>query len=119
MGCGERCAEEVARSSFDEAVLCIARTTGGKVPKRQAEALAIEVSQDVEAFYASGEADGSELTLDPLVMSLDGKGIVMRREDLREATKRAAERKQHKRKRASVAGREAQAHGDGSDGLQH
>ena len=31
-------------------------------------------------------------------MSLDGKGIVMRREDLREATRKAAEREQHKLK---------------------
>src|SRR5919197_5526356 len=42
--------------------------------------------------------DRPKPTLDPLVMSLDGKGIVMRREDLREATKRAAEREQHKLK---------------------
>jgi hypothetical protein len=97
-GLRRRLAEEVARSSFDEAVLSIERTTGGKVPKRQAEALAAEFSQDFEAFYASRGSDEPEPTLDPLVMSLDGKGIVMRREDLREATRRAAEREQHKLK---------------------
>jgi hypothetical protein len=97
-GLRRRLAEEVARSSFDEAVLSIERTTGGKVPKRQAEALAAEFSQDFEAFYASRGSDEPEPTLDPVVMSLDGKGIVMRREDLREATRRAAEREKHKLK---------------------
>jgi hypothetical protein len=97
-GLRRRLAEEVARSSFDEAVLSIERTTGGKVPKRQAEALAADFSQDFEAFYASRGSDEPEPTRDPLVMSLDGKGIVMRREDLREATRRAAEREQHKLK---------------------
>jgi hypothetical protein len=88
----------VAGSSFDEAVRGLERTTGGKVPKRQAEALAGQVSQDFEAFYASRGSDEPEPTLDPGVMSLDGKGVVMRREDLREATRKAAERKPHKRK---------------------
>ena len=97
-GLRRRLAEEVACRSFDEAVLSIERTTGGKVPKRQAEALAAEFSQDFEAFYASRGSDEPEPTLDPMVMSLDGKGIVMRREDLREATRRAAEREQHKLK---------------------
>jgi hypothetical protein len=93
-----RLAEEVARGSFDQAVLGIERTTGGKVPKRQAEALAAEFSQDFEAFYASRGSDGPEQALDPLVMSLDGKRIVMRWEDLWEATRKAAEREQHKLK---------------------
>ena len=97
-GIGRRLAEEVARSSFDEAVRGLERTTGGKVPKRQAEALAAKVRQDFEAFYASRGSDEPEPTLDPLVMSLDGKGLVMRREDLREATRKAAEREQHKLK---------------------
>jgi hypothetical protein len=97
-GLRRRLAEEVARSSFDEAVLGLERTTGGKVPKRQAEALAAKVSQDFEAFYASRGSDEPEPTLNPLVMSLDGKGIVMRWEDLREATRKAAEREQPKLK---------------------
>lgn len=97
-GLRRRLAEEVARGSFDQAVLCIERTTGGKVPKRQAERLAGEISQDFEAFYVSRGSEEAEPTLDPLVMSLDDKGIVMRREDLREATRRAAEREQHKLK---------------------
>ena len=97
-GLRERLAVEVARGSFDEAVRAIETTTGGQVPKRQAEELAAKVSQDFEAFYQHRASRGPEETLDPLVMSEDGKGIVMRKEDLREATKRAAERDGHKLK---------------------
>jgi hypothetical protein len=97
-GLRERLAFEVARGSFDEAVRAIETTTGGQVPKRQAEELAAKVSQDFEAFYEDRASQGPEETLDPLVMSEDGKGIVMRKEDLREATKRAAERASRKLK---------------------
>jgi hypothetical protein len=97
-GLRERLAFEVARGSFDEAVRAIETTTGGQIPKRQAEELAAKVSQDFEAFYQHRASRGPEETLDPLVMSEDGKGIVMRKEDLREATKRAAERDGHKLK---------------------
>jgi len=57
-----------------------------------------DISQDFEAFYQSRGATELEPTSDPLVLSEDGKGIVMRREDLREATRRAAERGAHKLK---------------------
>jgi hypothetical protein len=97
-GLRERLAVEVARGSFDEAVRTIETTTGGQVPKRQAEELAAKMSQDFEAFYEDRASRGPEETLDPLVMSEDGKGIVMRKEDLREGTKRAAERDAHQLK---------------------
>ncbi|MGH7371685.1 MAG: ISKra4 family transposase [Candidatus Methylomirabilales bacterium] len=96
-GLRERLAFEVARGSFDQAVRAI-ETTGGQVPKRQAEELTAKVSRDFEAFYRHRASPGPEPTLDPLVMSQDGKGIVMRKEDLREGTKRAAERDAHKLK---------------------
>jgi hypothetical protein len=97
-GLRRRIAEAVAQGSFDEAVASVVRTTGGKVPKRQAETLVADISQDFEAFYQSRGATELEPTSDPLVLSEDGKGIVMRREDLREATRRAAERGAHKLK---------------------
>jgi hypothetical protein len=97
-GLRERLAFEVARGSFDQAVRAIETTTGGQVPKRQAEELAAKVSQDFEAFYQHRGSRGPEETRDPLVMSEDGKGIVMRKEDLREGTKRAAERESRKLK---------------------
>ena len=50
-GLRKRVAEEVAKSSFDEAVGSVVRTSGGKVPKRQAEEIAVEVSQEFASFY--------------------------------------------------------------------
>ena len=97
-GLRRRVAEEVARNSFDEVVVSVVKTTGGKVPKRQAEGLAAEIAQDFEAFYEGRGATLPEQTRDPLVMSLDGKGIVMRQDSLREATRKAAAGECHKLK---------------------
>ncbi|MCP4209042.1 MAG: ISKra4 family transposase, partial [Shimia sp.] len=97
-GLRQRVGEEVAKNSFDEAVSSVERTTGGKVPKRQTEEIAVELVQDFEAFYDSGLSHGPEQTSDPLILSEDGKGIVMRAEGLREATRKAAKRAKHKLK---------------------
>jgi hypothetical protein len=93
-----RVAREVARGSFEEAVEAIEETTGISVAKRQAEELAARAAVDFDEFYAAKQALE---TLDPtpepiLAMSVDGKGIVMRKEDLRAATRKASETKKHK-----------------------
>ncbi len=98
-GLRERIATEVLKGSFDEAVDTVIKTTGGKVPKRQAEALAVEVSQDFEAFYAQGLSTELEETQDPLILTSDAKGVVMKQEDLREATRKAAQKQAGKRKK--------------------
>jgi len=90
-GLRRRAAEGVALDSFDEAVADIDKTTGGKIPKRQTEEVAVAVAQDFDAFYSSREAKESRQTSSILAMSTDGKGIVMRKEDLRPATRKAAE----------------------------
>ena len=87
---------EVAKGSFDEAVMAIAEGTGAQVPKRQTEQLSRVISVDFEAFYAHQPV--VEVRTDLLVMSVDGKGVVMRQQDLREATRKAAERSKRKRK---------------------
>ncbi len=97
-GLRRRVGEEVTKGSFDEALSSVARTTGAKVAKRQGEEIAVEISQDFEAFYERGRSDGPEATSDPLILSEDGKGIVMRTEDLRGATRRAALSAKHKLK---------------------
>ncbi len=97
-GLKRRIAEEVAKGSFDEAVLAVEKATGGKVPKRQAEEMSVRISQDFEEFYARALESGIESPQDLLIISLDGKGIVMRHEDLREQTRKAAERANRKRK---------------------
>ncbi len=82
-------AEESAKSSFDEVVELIAKRTGASVPKRQVEELAVRAAQDFDAFYRDRLRE-PEQTADLLVLSFDGKGIAMRHEDLREATRKAA-----------------------------
>jgi hypothetical protein len=93
-----RVAEEAAKSSFDETLESIGKTTGGHVPKRQLEELVMRAAQDFDAFYemrqgqpAVGETSGSVM-----VISVDGKGVVMRMQDLREQTRKAAMERQHK-----------------------
>lgn len=86
---------EVAKGSFDEAVMAIEEGTGAQVPKRQVEQLSRAISVDFDEFYASQSMEaGTGL----LVMSVDGKGVVMRHQDLREATREAAEKSKHKLK---------------------
>ncbi len=87
-----RVAIEAAKNSFDEGVKTLEVYTGAHVPKRQFEELVIRAAQDFEAFYAERQAGARA---DPhtgsiLVLTVDGKGVVMRPEDLREPTQRAA-----------------------------
>lgn len=94
-GVRRRVAEQAARASYDEVVKSITDTTGAPVHKRQVEELAIRAAQDFEAFYATRTVeaeDGDDL----LVLSFDGAGIIMRPEDLRPATRKAAARATHK-----------------------
>jgi hypothetical protein len=80
---------ESTRGSFDDAVEAIERATGHQLGKRQVETLAGRAAIDVEAFYARGRAPTSEPG-DVLVVSCDGKGVVMRPDALRPATAAAA-----------------------------
>ena len=83
---------EAAKSSFDEGVKTLEVYTGAHVPKRQFEELVIRAAQDFEAFYAERQtrARADPHTGPILVLTVDGKGVVMRPEDLREPTQRAA-----------------------------
>ncbi len=92
-----RCAIEAARGSYDEGVAALAATTGADVAKRQFEQLAIRAAQDFDAFYDTTALDIQvEQTGSILVLTSDGKGIVMRFEGLRPATQKAARRSEHK-----------------------
>jgi hypothetical protein len=87
-----RVAIEAAKISFDEGVKTLEAFTGAHVPKRQFEQEVIRAAQDFEAFYADRQtrARADPHTGPILVLTVDGKGVVMRPEDLREATQRAA-----------------------------
>jgi hypothetical protein len=87
-----RVAIEAAKNSFDEGVKTLEAFTGAQVPKRQFEQEVIRAAQDFEAFYADRQtrARADPPTGSILVLTVDGQGVVMRPEDLRPATQRAA-----------------------------
>lgn len=91
-GIRRRVAEEASKVSFAETSETIAKTTGGEIGKRQCEEVSVKVAQDFEDFYAQRAQKGAESTSDLLVVTTDGKGIVMHSKDLREATAKAAKK---------------------------
>jgi hypothetical protein len=93
-----RVAEEAAKTSFDETFESIGKTTGGHVPKRQIQEQVRLAARDFDAFYEMRQGQPAVLE-DPgsiMVMSVDGKGVVMRTSDLREQTRKAAQARKHK-----------------------
>jgi hypothetical protein len=78
-------ATEAARGSFEEAVAAIDRGTAAHVGKRQAEGLARAAAVDFEAFCERTDRQEPDED-DVVVISADGKGIVMRPDGLRPAT---------------------------------
>ncbi len=83
-------AVESTRGSFDDAVEAMARATGQQVGKRQAEELTARAAVDFDAFYATRQPPPAGDPSDVLVLSCDGKGVVMRADALRPATAAAA-----------------------------
>ena len=98
-----RVAEAAASRSFDEALFELSRHTGAEVPKRQAEQLAVRAAEDFDAFYEARRAAAGEPAPEEsvVVLTFDGKGVVLHREDLREATRKAAERRRRQREQLS------------------
>jgi hypothetical protein len=73
---------EAARGSFQDATDAISRQTGQLLGKRQVEELASLAAMDFEEFYETRRPVRSERG-ELLVLSADGKGIVMRADALR------------------------------------
>ncbi len=86
---------EAARGSFEQAAVVVERASGVRVGKRQLEALAGAAVADVAGFYAQRPPSACS-DADLLVLTCDGKGIVMRPEALRETTAKAARTTGHK-----------------------
>lgn len=106
-GVKQRVAQEAARGSYDEAVAAMARSTGAEVAKRQVEELAVGAAQDFDAFYEGRQAQTAaeaKKTAQILVLTVDGKGIVMRPEALREATRKVAQKSKRKLKKRLTKG---------------
>ena len=91
-----RAAEETAKHSFEETVASLERQVGTVVGKRQVEEVVWRAAQDFDAFYARGIQSRPVETGPILVISADGKGVVMLPRDLREATRKAAQKASHR-----------------------
>jgi len=95
-----RAAEESAKNSFDEAVQTLTRYTGAHVPKRQVEQLTVQAAQDFDAFYEVRRRQAAQTSPEApdslLVITGDAKGVVMHKQDLRPATRKAAQNKHNK-----------------------
>jgi hypothetical protein len=91
-----RVAEMALGGSYERAVHVLERNTGSKIAKRQAEEITIRSAVDFDDFYASRAGKPPEGPEDLVVLTMDGKGVIMRHEALREATRRAAEKERHK-----------------------
>jgi hypothetical protein len=91
LGLRRKLAYEAAKDSFDDAVEAVELATGVLIPKRQAEEEVRRAAVDFDAFYA-GRAPAKNLEAGGLlILSTDGKGVSMRRDALRPATRKAAE----------------------------
>lgn len=107
-GVSRRVAEDIAQGPYEAAVESVASTSGAHIARRQAERLVVKAAADFDAFYAQRAATvtmGSRESI--LVITVDGKGIVMRQEDLRESTKKAAKKASRKLKHRLTKGEKA------------
>lgn len=89
----ERVSDEARTGAWEQAVKRIDRSTGAHVPKRQAEEQTVDAAQDFEPFYEQRvQPVNDTLSAQALLCgSNDGKGITMRPEALRDATRKEAE----------------------------
>ena len=90
-----RAAAAAASRSFDETRFDLSRNTGAEVRKRQGEQLAVRAAENFDAFYEARRAGEGEPPPEgsAVVFTFDGKGMVLHRGDLREATRKVAEKR--------------------------
>jgi hypothetical protein len=100
---------EAARGSFQDAVCGIERACGQQLAKRQVEELAQIAAVDFEDFYQARKPARSKPG-DLLVISADGKGIVMRPDALRPKAAAARARPGPKHPKTRLASAEKSNH---------
>ena len=94
-------AQEIIKSSFDESRLTIEQKTGVRIGKRQALTLVEQCASDFDTFYQQSflNTQPDEVASLPImVLTTDGKGIVMRPDSLREGTRKRQLNTTHKLK---------------------
>jgi hypothetical protein len=90
---------KTVQGPFDEAIETLHEATGIKIPKRTAEEILIDASEDFDIFYAHRQGDPGDKKGPILVGSVDCKGIPMIRSELapRKVRRRKGEKVQKKR----------------------
>ncbi|MFI6729958.1 ISKra4 family transposase [Streptomyces sp. R-74717] len=89
MGLRRLAVTEAVRGSYDQAQAAVERRCGKVLGKRRLEELVTEAAVDVDAFFRARIPLPRSADM-PLVIQVGGKGVVMRPDALREATRRAA-----------------------------
>ena len=86
---------EIINNPFHESLQSIHRWTGVTLTNEQAQRIILDAANEFTPFYqhrASHEADDAQ-NLPLLILTSDGKGVVMKTQDLRPATRQRALRK--------------------------
>lgn len=81
---------EAIKGPFEEVTKTIDEYTKAHVPKQQVQQIVEKVAVDFDEFYKTSNNQREEITAEIIVASADCKGIVMRKEDLRETTRERA-----------------------------
>ena len=89
LGVRRLAAQQAAEVSFDATVAMLTDRTGKTIGKRQVEQLVQRAAGDFDAFYAQQKPAADAPSGAILAITVDGKGVVMRPEDLREPTRKA------------------------------
>jgi len=85
-------AKEASKGSLDDAIELVRDISGVKISKGTAIRLVMESAESFESFYNKGKGEVFPSRVDQLlVLTTEGKGIVMRPEDLREQTRKKRE----------------------------
>jgi hypothetical protein len=93
-------ANEVALRSYDQTGEQISQRTEARYPKRQIEEMVRRYARDFDGYYALPLLRGWRASEENLmILTLDGKGVVMLPEDLREETRRRAAQTTNKQRR--------------------
>ena len=95
----QRLARELAKGSYGEGILSVKLQTGVAIPRRQAEVIVKTASADFQAFYEDRRLEALRRVAknnEFMILTTDGKGIVMLKKDLREETRKRAEETDHK-----------------------
>ena len=96
LGVRRLAAEQAAQVSFEASVQALAQHTGKTMGKRQVEELVRCSAVDFDAFYTECRPAADAPSSSILVLSADGKGVVMLPDDLREPTRQAAQEPSNK-----------------------